>query len=165
VFDFFVQKNKRFRLPAPDKNILMIGPGTGIAAFRSFLSERDATGATGKNWLFFGEDHFVSDFLYQTEIQDWRSTGVLNKVSLAFSKDRPEQVFVHDRMREQGAEIFDWIRSGAYIYVCGQKTPMSVKVEEELINILETHGEWTTANAQKYFEQMKEEGRYSKDVY
>jgi sulfite reductase (NADPH) flavoprotein alpha-component len=165
AFDFFVQKNKRFRLPAPDKNILMIGPGTGIAAFRSFLSERDATGATGKNWLFFGEDHFISDFLYQTEIQDWRNTGVLNKVSLAFSKDQPEEIFVHNRMHEQGAEIFDWIRSGAYIYVCGQKTPMSVKVEEELINILETHGEWTTANAKKYFEQMKEEGRYSKDVY
>lgn len=163
--NFFVQKNKRFRLPAADKHVLMIGPGTGIAAFRSFLAERDATGATGKNWLFFGEEHFVSDFLYQTEIQDWYQTGVLNKVSLAFSKDQPEKIFVHDRMREKGDEIFDWIRSGAYVYVCGQKAPMSVDVENELLSILETHGELTRENAKKYFEQMKQEGRYSKDVY
>jgi len=165
AIDFFVQKNKRFRLPASDKNVLMIGPGTGIAAFRSFISERDATGATGKNWLFFGEDHFVSDFLYQTEIQDWHQTGVLNKVSLAFSKDQPEEVFVHDKMKEKGDEIFDWIRSGAYVYVCGQKAPMSVHVENELLSILEVHGELTKENAQKYFEQMKQEGRYLKDVY
>ncbi|MEO8173755.1 MAG: flavodoxin domain-containing protein, partial [Sediminibacterium sp.] len=163
--DFFVQKNKRFRLPAADKNVLMIGPGTGIAAFRSFLSERDATGAIGKNWLFFGEEHFVSDFLYQTEIQDWHQTGVLNKVSLAFSKDQANEIFVHDRLREKGDEIFDWIRSGAYVYVCGQKAPMSVEVENELLSILEVHGEFTKENAKKYFEQMKQEGRYSKDVY
>lgn len=165
TIDFFVQKNKRFRLPAADKNVLMIGPGTGIAAFRSFISERDATGAKGKNWLFFGEEHFVSDFLYQTEIQDWHQTGVLNKVSLAFSKDQAEEIFVHNRMKEKGDEIFDWIRSGAYIYVCGQKAPMSVNVENELLSILEVHGELTKENAKKYFEQMKNEGRYSKDVY
>jgi sulfite reductase (NADPH) flavoprotein alpha-component len=163
--DFFVQKNKRFRLPAADKNVLMIGPGTGIAAFRSFISERDATGAKGKNWLFFGEEHFVSNFLYQTEIQDWHQTGVLNKVSLAFSKDQAEEIFVHDKMKQKGDEIFDWIRSGAYIYVCGQKAPMSVHVENELLSILEVHGELTKENAKKYFEQMKQEGRYSKDVY
>ncbi|MDB5211878.1 MAG: NADPH--hemoprotein reductase, partial [Sediminibacterium sp.] len=165
TIDFFVQKNKRFRLPAADKNVIMIGPGTGIAAFRSFTSERDATGAKGKNWLFFGEDHFVSDFLYQTEIQDWHQTGVLNKVSLAFSKDQNEEIFVHDRIKEKGDEIFDWIRSGAYVYVCGQKEPMSVNVENELLSILELHGELTKENAKKYFEQMKQEGRYSKDVY
>lgn len=165
TIDFFVQKNKRFRLPAPDKNVLMIGPGTGIAAFRSFISERDATGATGKNWLFFGEDHFVSDFLYQTEIQDWYNTRVLNKVSLAFLKDQANEVHVHDKIKEQGAEIFDWIRSGAYIYVGGQKEPMSTNVEKELLSILETHGELTTENAKRYFDQMKHEGRYSKDVY
>jgi sulfite reductase (NADPH) flavoprotein alpha-component len=165
TIDFFVQKNKRFHLPAADKNVLMIGPGTGIAAFRSFISERDATGAKGRNWLFFGEEHFVSDFLYQTEIQDWHQTGVLNKVSLAFSKDQAEEVFVHDKMKQKGDEIFDWIRSGAYIYVCGQKAPMSVDVENELLSILEVHGELTKENAKKYFEQMKQEGRYSKDVY
>ena len=163
--DFFVQKNKRFRLPAADKHVIMIGPGTGIAAFRSFLSERDATGAKGKNWLFFGEDHFASDFLYQTEIQDWYQTGVLNKVSLAFSKDAATENFVHHKMKAQGDELFDWIRSGAYIYVCGQKAPMSVNVENELLSIIEQHGELTTDNAKKYFNQMKEDGRYSKDVY
>jgi sulfite reductase (NADPH) flavoprotein alpha-component len=109
----------------------------------------------GKNWLFFGEEHFVSDFLYQTEIQDWHQTGVLNKVSLAFSKDQAEEVFVHDKMKEKGDEIFDWIRSGAYVYVCGQKAPMSVDVENELLSILEVHGELTKENAKKYFEQMK----------
>ncbi|MEO7531056.1 MAG: flavodoxin domain-containing protein, partial [Sediminibacterium sp.] len=165
TLDFFVQKNKRFRLPASDKHVIMIGPGTGIAAFRSFISERDASGAKGKNWLFFGEEHFVSDFLYQTEIQDWHQTGVLNKVSLAFLKDEAQEIYVHDKIREQGDELFDWIRSGAYVYVCGQKAPMSVNVELELLAVLEKHGELTKENAQKYFEQMKEEGRYSKDVY
>jgi len=163
--DFFVQKNKRFRLPDPDKDVIMIGPGTGIAAFRSFLSERDATGATGKNWLFFGEEHFVSDFLYQTEIQDWLQTGVLSNVSLAFSKDQHEEIFVWDKLRNQGAELFAWIRSGAYIYVCGQKDPMSVEVEKELLSIFETHGGLNSDEAKKYFERLKDEGKYSKDVY
>ena len=165
TLDFFVQKNKRFRLPAADKDVIMIGPGTGIAAFRSFLSERDATGANGKNWLFFGEDHFVSDFLYQTEIQDWFQTGVLNKVSLAFSKDKGEEKFVQDKIKAEGKELFAWIHSGAYVYVCGQKAPMSVEVERELLEVFETHGGLTAEDAKKYFDHLKEEGRYSKDVY
>jgi sulfite reductase (NADPH) flavoprotein alpha-component len=165
TLDFFVQKNKRFRLPAADKDVIMIGPGTGIAAFRSFLSERDATGANGKNWLFFGEDHFVSDFLYQTEIQDWFQTGVLNKVSLAFSKDKTAEKFVQDKIKTEGKELFAWIDSGAYVYVCGQKAPMSVEVERELLAVFETHGGLTAEDAKKYFESLKEEGRYSKDVY
>jgi len=163
--DFFVQKNKRFRLPDADKDVIMIGPGTGIAAFRSFLSERDATGATGKNWLFFGEEHFVSDFLYQTEVQDWLHTGVLHNVSLAFSKDRDEEIFVWDKLREQGAELFAWLQAGAYIYVCGQKDPMSVEVEKELLSIFEIHGGLNSDEAKKYFERLKDEGKYSKDVY
>jgi sulfite reductase (NADPH) flavoprotein alpha-component len=165
TIDFFVQKNKRFRLPDADKDVLMIGPGTGIAAFRSFISERNATGANGKNWLFFGEEHFVSDFLYQTEIQDWFQTGVLNKVSLAFSKDQEQEIFVHDKLKEHGKDVFEWIRSGGYIYVCGEKAPMSVNVESELLSIFEQHGELSAEDAKKYFEQLKEEGRYSKDVY
>ena len=163
--DFFVQKNKRFRLPSADKDVIMIGPGTGIAAFRSFLTERDATGANGKNWLFFGEDHFVSDFFYQTEIQDWFQTGVLTKVSLAFSKDKVKEKFVQDKIRVNGKELFTWIKSGAYVYVCGQKAPMSVEVEKELLAVFETYGELTAEDAKKYFERLKEEGRYSKDVY
>ena len=163
--NFFVQKNKRFRLPAPDKDVLMIGPGTGIAAFRSFLSERDATGATGKNWLFFGEEHFVSDFLYQTEIQDWFQTGVLNKVTLAFSKDQSKQIFVQDKMKMHSKEIYDWIKSGAYIYVCGEKAPMSIEVENEFLSIFQQCGKFSLEEAKNYFNQLKEEGRYAKEVY
>ncbi len=165
TIEFFVQKNKRFRLPAADKAIIMIGPGTGIAAFRSFLSERDATGATGKNWLFFGEDHFVSDFLYQTEIQNWFETGVLTKLSLAFSKDRPGNIFVHHKLLEQGKELYDWIQKGAYIYVCGQKAPMSVDVEHALLSVIERYSGLPAKETAAYFEKFKEEGRYSKDVY
>ncbi len=164
-FDFFVQKNKRFRLPAADKNVLMIAKSTGIAAFRSFLSERDATGATGKNWLFFEEEKFTTDFLYQTELQDWYQTGVLNGISLAFSKDGAEPLYVQDKLRAHGKEVYAWMVSGGYVYVCGEKDPMSVEVEKELLSIIETHGGLAADKAKAYFEQLKEEGRYSKDVY
>lgn len=164
-FDFFVQKNKRFRLPAADKNVLMIAKSTGIAAFRSFLSERDATGATGKNWLFFEEEKFTTDFLYQTELQDWYQTGVLNGISLAFSKDGPEPFFVQNKLKAHGKEVYAWIASGGYVYVCGEKDPMSVEVEKELIAIIETHGGLSVAEAKNFFEQLKDEGRYAKDVY
>jgi sulfite reductase (NADPH) flavoprotein alpha-component len=162
---FFVQKNKRFRLPAADKDIIMIGPGTGIAPFRSFLFERDATGATGKNWLFFGEQHFITDFLYQTELQNFFETGVLNKISLAFSRDQPEKIYVQHRMHEQGAELYNWVKNGAYVYLCGKKDPMSVDVEHTLVAIIEKFGEKTAEEAKEYFQQMQHEGRYAEDVY
>jgi len=162
---FFVQKNKRFRLPAPDKDIIMIGPGTGIAPYRSFLAERDALGATGKNWLFFGEQHFASDFLYQTELQNWYETGVLTKINLAFSRDQPEKIYVQHRMWEHGQELYNWIQSGAHIYLCGKKDPMSIDVEHTLVEIIEKYGEKTTEEAKEYFLQMQSEGRYSEDVY
>jgi sulfite reductase (NADPH) flavoprotein alpha-component len=162
---FFVQKNKRFRLPAAEKNIIMIGPGTGIAPYRSFLAERDASGATGKNWLFFGEQHFASDFLYQTEIQNWFETGVLTKINVAFSRDQPEKIYVQHRMLEQGAELYNWIQSGAHIYLCGKKDPMSIDVEHAIVQIIEKYGEKTAEDAKEYFLQMQNEGRYSEDVY
>jgi sulfite reductase (NADPH) flavoprotein alpha-component len=162
---FFVQKNKRFRLPATDKDIIMIGPGTGIAPYRSFLAERDALGATGRNWLFFGEQHFTTDFLYQTELQNWFETGVLTKISLAFSRDQPEKIYVQHRMQEQGAELYSWIQSGAHVYLCGKKDPMSVDVEHTLLAIIEKFGEKTKEEAKEYFQQMQAEGRYSEDVY
>lgn len=164
TFEFFVQKNKRFKLPEPSKDILMIGPGTGIAAFRSFLSERDATGASGKNWLFFGEDHFVSDFLYQTEIQNWSETGVLHKVSLAFCKDK-EKLTVQQKLLEHGKEVYAWISSGAHVYLCGQKTPMAAEAETALLSIIERYSGLSAPDTFAYFEKLKEEGRYSKDVY
>jgi sulfite reductase (NADPH) flavoprotein alpha-component len=162
---FFVQKNKRFRLPDEQKMVILITPGTGVAAARSFLSERDLSGASGKNWLFFGEDHFVSGFLYQTEIQDWQQTGLLTNISLAFAKDQEAEVFVQDKIREQGAEFFHWLQSGAYVYVSGQKTPMSVEVEKAVLDVIETNGQMDRTAALEYFNRLKEEGRYHKDVY
>lgn len=162
---FFVQPNKRFRLPAEDKDIIMVGPGTGIAAFRSFLAERDTTAATGRNWLFFGEQYFASDFLYQTEIQNWHETGVLNKVSLAFSRDQQEKIYVQHKMQEQAAELFAWLENGAYFFVCGKKHPMSTDVEETLLQIIQQQGNKTAEEAKKYLHEMEEAGRYEKDVY
>jgi len=162
---FFVQPNKRFRLPAENKDIIMVGPGTGIAAFRSFLAERDATGASGRNWLFFGEQHFASDFLYQTEIQNWHETGVLTRVNVAFSRDQEEKIYVQHKMMEHAAELFAWLDGGASFYVCGKKDPMSVDVENTLLKIIEKYGSKSSEDAKKYLEAIKEEGRYEKDVY
>ena len=162
---FFIQPNKRFRLPAENKDIIMVGPGTGIAAFRSFLAERDATGASGRNWLFFGEQHFISDFLYQTEIQNWYETGVLTKVNLAFSRDQKEKLYVQHKMEEHAAELYSWLQGGASFFVCGKKDPMSIDVENTLISIIVQQGNKTAAEAKHYLEQMESEGRFEKDVY
>ena len=162
---FFVQPNKRFRLPASDKDIIMVGPGTGIAAFRSFLAERDATGATGRNWLFFGEQHFATDFLYQTEIQNWYETGVLTKVSLAFSRDQKEKLYVQHKMLQNAAALYEWLIGGGYFFVCGKKDPMSLDVENVLLQIFEQQGNKTPDEAKKFLELLEEEGRYEKDVY
>jgi sulfite reductase (NADPH) flavoprotein alpha-component len=162
---FFVQPNKRFKLPAEDKNIIMVGPGTGIAAFRSFLAERDATGATGKNWLFFGEQQFATDFLYQTEIQNWYETGVLTKVNLAFSRDQKEKLYVQHKMLKHAAELYQWLNEGAYFFVCGKKDPMSADVENTLLRIIEQQGNKTTDEAKQFLEHLEEAGRYEKDVY
>lgn len=162
---FFVQKNKRFKLPAQDKDVIMIGPGTGIAAFRGFLYEREAIGAIGRNWLFFGEQHFATDFLYQTEIQNWFATGVLNKAELAFSRDQKEKIYVQDRIKEQGAELYQWLESGAYVYICGKKDPMSTDVENALIDVIQIHGNKSPEAAKAYFNELKDNHRYHKDVY
>ena len=162
---FFVQPNKRFRLPAADKDIIMVGPGTGIAAFRSFLAERDTTGATGKNWLFFGDQHFASDFLYQTEIQNWFDTGVLTKVNLAFSRDQHYKIYVQHKMLQHAAELYEWINGGASFFICGKKDGMSVDVEKTLLQIIEQQGNKSSEEAHKYLELMEEEGRFEKDVY
>lgn len=162
---FFIQTNKRFRMPADDKDMIMVGPGTGIAAFRSFLSERDATGATGKNWLFFGDQHFASDFLYQTEIQNWMETGVLTKVNVAFSRDQHFKLYVQHKMLQHAAELFEWLNGGSSFFICGTKDPMSVDVENTLLEIIQQQGNKTVEEAKKYLELMEEEGRYEKDVY
>lgn len=163
--EFYVHKNAQFKLPAPDKDIIMIGPGTGIAPFRSFLGERDATGATGKNWLFFGDQHFAKDFLYQTEIQNWIETGVLTKINVAFSRDQHEKIYVQHKMTKYGEEVFSWIHKGAYVYVCGAKEPMSVDVENALLSIIAKQGNKKTNEAIAYLDELKAAGRYVKDVY
>lgn len=162
---FFIQPNKRFRLPAADKEVIMIGPGTGIAPFRSFVAERDATGAAGRNWLFFGEARFTTDFLYQTEWQNWFNMDILTKVGLAFHKDNEAQLRVHHKILQQGKELFEWLQNGAYVYLCGEKEPMSKDVEAALLTVIEQEGKLSKEAAIQYFEQLKTDGRYSKDVY
>ena len=163
--EFYIHKNNLFRLPADDKDIIMIGPGTGIAPFRSFLAQRDATGATGRNWLFFGEQHFVNDFLYQTELQNWKETGTLTRLNAAFSRDQKEKVYVQHKMLQHGEELYAWMNNGASIYVCGAKEPMSADVEDTLMQIVEKFGNKTIEEAVQFVEQLKEDGRYLKDVY
>ena len=165
TIDFYVHHNDQFRLPADDKDVVMIGPGTGIAPFRSFLAHRDATGATGRNWLFFGDQHFVTDFLYQSEIQAWHETGLLTRVNVAFSRDQQQKVYVQHKMKRHAADLFTWIEEGAYLYVCGAKDPMSVDVENTILEIIQTEGNFSNEKAEEYLNRLKEEGRYLKDVY
>ena len=165
TIEFYIHKNNQFRLPADDKDIIMVGPGTGIAPFRSFLAHRDATGAGGRNWLFFGEQHFVTDFLYQTELQNWLQTGVLSKLNVAFSRDQKEKTYVQHKMFQHGKELFDWLNNGASIYICGKKEPMSVDVEDAIMQIVQKCGNKNIEEAVQFVEGLKEEERYLKDVY
>jgi len=164
-FSFTIHPNKQFRLPAADRDIILIGPGTGIAPFRSFLSERDAQQASGRNWLFFGAPHFTTDFLYQTEIQHWCQNGLLTNISLAFSRDQPEKIYVQHRLREQAKEVYEWLQGGASVYVCGNKDPMSVDVETALLQVIAAEGKLSDEAAIVYLEALKNDGRYLKDVY
>lgn len=163
--EFYVHKNDQFRLPLPDKDVIMIGPGTGVAPFRSFLAERDSTGAAGRNWLFFGDQHFISDFLYQSEMQNWVETGVLTRLSVAFSRDQKEKIYVQHKMMNHAAELYDWLENGAHLYICGAKEPMSVDVENTLLLIIRQCGNKSLQEANDYLDAMKEQGRYLKDVY
>ncbi|MDP9958681.1 diflavin oxidoreductase [Chryseobacterium lathyri] len=163
--EFYIQEAKHFRLPKPDKDIIMIGPGTGIAPFRSFLYERDAIGAEGRNWLFFGDRTFVSDFLYQSEIQDFLKTGTLNHLDLAFSRDTSEKIYVQHRLKQKAQEVYHWLESGASLYVCGTRDPMSKDVEKTILDILQDKGKHSLEEAHAYLEDLELSGRYVKDVY
>jgi sulfite reductase (NADPH) flavoprotein alpha-component len=162
---FYIHRNAQFRLPADDKDVIMIGPGTGIAPFRSFIAHRDASGASGRNWLFFGDQHFVTDFLYQTELQNWTETGVLTRLNVAFSRDQAEKVYVQHKMLKHGRDLYEWLVNGAFLYVCGAREPMSIDVEKTLLQIIETFGNRSANEAEAFLEQLKNEGRYLKDVY
>jgi sulfite reductase (NADPH) flavoprotein alpha-component len=163
--EFYIQDSGHFKLPEPDKDIIMIGPGTGIAPFRSFLWERDALGAEGRNWLFFGDRNFVSDFLYQAELQDFLKTGSLTHLDLAFSRDTAGKIYVQHKLEQKAQEVFYWLEGGASVYVCGAKEPMSRDVEQTLLSIIQNEGKCTEEEALHYLEEMELSGRYAKDVY
>src|SRR5258706_1411306 len=163
-FEFYIHKNLQFRLPSQDKDIIMIGPGTGIAPFRSFVEERVSTGATGRSWLFFGDQHFSSDFLYQTEWQDYIKTGGLTKMNVAFSRDQIEKIYVQHKLLHHASEFLEWLTNGAYLYVCGAKS-MGLDVENILLEIISIDGRKSEEEAQVNLNQLIEEGRYLKDVY
>ena len=162
----FIERNERFRLPQDtSRDILMIGPGTGVAPFRGFVQEREASGATGRNWLFFGNPHARSDFLYQTEWQDALRRGALQRIDLAFSRDQAEKVYVQHRLRERGREVFDWLEGGAHLYVCGDATRMAKDVHAALLDIIATHGGKSAEDAADYLSDLQRQGRYARDVY
>lgn len=162
---FYIHHNHDFKLPSPEKDVIMIGPGTGIAPFRSFLAERDMTGATGRNWLFFGDQHYTTDFLYQTELQAWFLSGLLSRLNVAFSRDQQEKIYVQHKMKQYASQLYEWLDSGAFIYVCGAREPMSLDVENTLIEIIAAHRQIDTAQAQEFLEELKNQGRYNQDVY
>lgn len=162
----YVQSNENFRLPAsPDTPIIMIGPGTGIAPFRSFMEEREEVGADGKSWLFFGEQHFVTDFLYQTEWKSWLKDGILTQMDVAFSRDTDEKVYVQHRMLEKGEELFKWLQEGAVVYVCGDERHMATDVHNTLETILQKEGGLNAEEAADYLADMQQQKRYQRDVY
>jgi sulfite reductase (NADPH) flavoprotein alpha-component len=162
----FIEHNDNFRLPAnPETPVIMIGPGTGIAPFRAFMQQRAADGAEGKNWLFFGNPHFTEDFLYQVEWQRYVKEGVLTKIDLAWSRDQKQKVYVQDKLRQQGAELWRWINDGAHIYVCGDANRMAKDVEQALLEVIAEFGAMDTETADEYLSELRVERRYQRDVY
>jgi sulfite reductase (NADPH) flavoprotein alpha-component len=162
----FVQPAHGFRLPANgDTPVVMIGPGTGIAPFRAFLEERRASNARGKNWLFFGDQREATDFLYRTEIEAFQADGTLTRLDLAFSRDGASKVYVQDRMRESGAELWAWLQTGAHVYVCGDAARMARDVDAALRGIVATHGKMDEAAAKAFVQRLTADKRYQRDVY
>ncbi|MBV6818158.1 NADPH-dependent assimilatory sulfite reductase flavoprotein subunit [Rahnella sp. PD12R] len=162
----FIEHNDNFRLPAnPETPVIMIGPGTGIAPFRAFIQQRDNDGASGKNWLFFGNPHFTDDFLYQVEWQRYVKDGLLTNISLAWSRDQAEKVYVQDKLRESGAEVWQWLQEGAHVYVCGDANRMAKDVEQALLEIIAEYGVMDLETADEYLSELRLDRRYQRDVY
>ncbi|CNI79260.1 NADPH-dependent assimilatory sulfite reductase flavoprotein subunit [Yersinia mollaretii] len=162
----FIEHNDNFRLPAnPETPVIMIGPGTGIAPFRAFMQQREAIGASGKNWLLFGNPHFTEDFLYQVEWQRYVKEGLLTRIDLAWSRDQAHKIYVQDKLREQGAELWSWIQQGAHIYVCGDANRMAKDVEQVLLDVVAEHGAMDTEQADEYLSELRLARRYQRDVY
>ena len=162
----YVQKAQHFALPAdPNKPIIMIGPGTGLAPFRAFLQERQATGAPGPNWLYFGHQRSDYDFFYEDELKEMRKSGLLTRLTLAWSRDDKEKVYVQHRMRDDGRDLWEWITRGAHIYVCGDALRMAKDVERALIDVVAEHGKRSPEDAARYVAELKKNDRYQTDVY
>jgi len=162
----FVESNNHFKLPEDDDApVIMIGPGTGIAPFRAFVQERDNRDAAGDNWLFFGDRSFTQDFLYQVEWQKYLKSGLVSRIDLAFSRDQKEKIYVQDRLLEQAEQVWEWIQSGAYIYVCGDATHMAKDVNQALLSIIEKQGGKNSEQAEQYLNELRKAKRYQKDVY
>ncbi|MBT2691263.1 assimilatory sulfite reductase (NADPH) flavoprotein subunit [Bacillus sp. ISL-47] len=162
----FIQHNENFKLPEnPETPIIMVGPGTGVAPFRSFMQEREETGAEGKSWMFFGDQHYVTDFLYQTEWQKWLKDGVLTKMDVAFSRDGEEKVYVQHRMQENSKELFQWLEEGAAVYICGDEKHMAHDVHSTLIDIIAKEGNMNRDQAAAYLAELQQNKRYQRDVY
>ncbi|MBE1441240.1 assimilatory sulfite reductase (NADPH) flavoprotein subunit [Paenibacillus sp. OAS669] len=162
----FIQKNPNFKPPVnPDTPVIMVGPGTGVAPFRAFLEEREELGVGGKTWLFYGDRHFVTDFLYQTDWQRMLKSGVLTHLDLAFSRDTKEKVYVQHRMLEKASELYQWLQEGAHVYICGDEKHMAHDVHKALLTILEQQGGKSAEEAAAYLAELQEQGRYQRDVY
>jgi len=162
----YIQHNRNFKLPAnPEVPVIMIGPGTGVAPFRSFLEEREELGAQGKTWLFYGDRHFVTDFLYQTDWQRMLKSGVLTKLDVAFSRDTDEKVYVQHRILENSREIYEWLQEGAHLYICGDKQNMAHDVHSALVTVIQQEGGISPEEAAAYLNNLQQEQRYQRDVY
>lgn len=162
----FIQKNNHFRLPEDNcSDIIMIGPGTGIAPFRSFIQERKVQEAKGRIWLYFGDQHEETDFLYRQEFKEYENNGILTKLSTAFSRDSDKKVYVQHRMLENSRDMFQWIQNGAFIYVCGDKQHMAKDVHNALIEIVRKEGNCSIEEAEKFVEALKKQHKYQQDVY
>ncbi|MGP4107594.1 assimilatory sulfite reductase (NADPH) flavoprotein subunit [Virgibacillus sp. L01] len=162
----YIHQNPNFKFPADQHApVIMIGPGTGVAPFRSFLEEREELGVEGKTWLFFGEQHFSTDFLYQVEWQKWLREGVLSKMDVAFSRDTAEKVYVQHRMLENSRNLYQWLEEGASVYVCGDEKHMAHDVHTAFLTIIEQEGGMTSEEAEEYLAEMRQQKRYQRDVY
>jgi sulfite reductase (NADPH) flavoprotein alpha-component len=162
----YIDGNKNFKLPQDDNApIIMVGPGTGVAPFRSFMQEREEREASGANWLFFGDQHFLTDFLYQVEWLGWRESGLLTRLDVAFSRDQEDKIYVQHRLRERATDIWQWLQDGAYLYVCGDAVSMAPDVNEALLDIISEQGRMSRDEANAYLRDLSKDKRYQRDVY
>lgn len=162
----YVHKNPNFRLPEQKETpIIMIGAGTGIAPYRAFLEEREELGVVGKAWLIFGDQHFVTDFLYQTDWQRWLASGTLSQMHIAFSRDTDKKIYVQHKIEENAANFYEWLEQGAVIYVCGDEKSMAADVDATIHRIIEQQGQKSSEQAKTFVQELKQQKRYQRDVY